>query len=140
MTPVKQTIESNKQLKIKGNCLQACVASLLDLPLEQVPHFVSFSDDEWVNIFLDFIYAKGYICEGYAPFSEINNESLKSGVDDFFIVTGQSPRGIKHAVIYKKDQMFHDPHISNSGLIKLEGFYLIKKGPGPMSNPWRLFF
>lgn len=36
MTPVYQT----EFAPPKGNCFQACIASLLDLPLEDVPHFI----------------------------------------------------------------------------------------------------
>ena len=41
MTPVKQTILTDKTVDppVVGNCFQACVASLLDLPLDDVPHF-----------------------------------------------------------------------------------------------------
>lgn len=48
MTPVYQTIIDSKV----GNCMQASYASLLDLPLEEVPHFLEepMGEDENCDI------------------------------------------------------------------------------------------
>ena len=128
-----------KKKGIKGNCLQACIASLFELPLESVPHFVTYPDDEWVNVFLDFIYAQGYIYEGYAPREELTNLDLTKGLGGYIIVTGTSPRGFKHAVIYKDCTLVHDPHFSRLGLVEIDGFHMIKRGNRTLNNPWRLF-
>ena len=53
MTPVFQT----RYGKGDGNCLNACVASLLDLPLSQVPDFCI--DGEWFDRLYNFCNERG---------------------------------------------------------------------------------
>ena len=55
MIPIHQTILADPQRNDghdadgqPGNCYQAAIASVLDLALEDVPHFATFSDD-WVQ-------------------------------------------------------------------------------------------
>ena len=55
MKPVYQTIFG----KENGNCLQAVVASVLELPLDEVPHFISFGD-EWLDSYREFMLSKGF--------------------------------------------------------------------------------
>lgn len=45
MTPVDQTILHDPQTGAIGNCMQAAIASLLDLPLDAVPHFAALSEE-----------------------------------------------------------------------------------------------
>ncbi len=40
----KQTIFTDHEKGLYGNCLQACIANLLELPLSEVPHFVTAQD------------------------------------------------------------------------------------------------
>lgn len=61
MKPVFQTIIDGA----KGDCMRATVASLLELELEQVPHFILFSDDVWWDVYCCFFYALGYDYAGY---------------------------------------------------------------------------
>lgn len=55
MKEVYQTIVD----KNNGNCLQAATASLFELPLESVPHFISFGDD-WFKMYYEFLWSLGY--------------------------------------------------------------------------------
>ena len=59
MTPVYQTILNNTN----GNCWAAVWASLLNLPLEQVPNFVEQEDDH--KALCDFIRPLGYEYDSY---------------------------------------------------------------------------
>jgi hypothetical protein len=43
--PVDQT---NADLPV-GNCLQACVASVFELPMDEVPHFLGEHGSEWFS-------------------------------------------------------------------------------------------
>jgi hypothetical protein len=47
--PVYQTILNgpHSDPSMRGNCYSAAIASVLELPLEQVPHFVAIDGDEW---------------------------------------------------------------------------------------------
>jgi hypothetical protein len=44
MKPVHQTIFPTQEVPLRGNCFQAAIASLLELPLESVPHFCEHDD------------------------------------------------------------------------------------------------
>lgn len=89
-----------------GNCFQACVASVLDLPLEEVPHFIEF--DDWVQLFYNFVKDQGYSAR------RVNGLPEKgTGIG-----TGPSPRSLAaaHAVVVKDGKTVWDPHPSRAGV------------------------
>lgn len=98
----------------RGNCLQACVASLLELPLDDVPHFVSYPMEEWWFVVERFFADRGLgIC--WQPLNPEHGGWAPLGVD--VMVTGKSPRGeFNHVVLYRDWQLSHDPHPSGDGL------------------------
>lgn len=110
--------------KRKGNCVAACVATALDLPLEAVPHFVEFgiawgdSDDvhaassghHWWAMLLGFMSGKGLW--------PVELDSVTSGeVGEVLFVAGKSPRGVMHQVLYRDGRLWHDPHPSRAGVL-----------------------
>lgn len=117
-----------------GNCWQAVVASLLDLELDQVPHFVSFPNSFEVH--------DAFLLEhGYANIQQIvNPRRLKHYGDDLFddIAKYTGINGLfkacvyspgmftadlmcsdnepTHAVIINKSfEIVHDPNINYAG-------------------------
>ncbi len=89
-----------------GNCVQCCVATILNLPLDKVPDFVNESGSDWVLALLDWLEAKGFelaVFDGYKP---------RLGL---WMLDGRSPRGgeMNHAVVMKGSLMYHDPDSSN---------------------------
>ena len=58
MTPVFQTIVD----KDHGNCMQAAIASLFDLKLEDVPNFKELGDN-WFSEMYSFVQTQGYKME-----------------------------------------------------------------------------
>jgi len=115
MKPVKQTKLYSADGIHNGNCLAACVASLLELPLWMVPPFEDMFGRgdhtsrmiEWLNrmFSLELIWEDGH------PVDEL---------PEFYIAIGKSPRGVHHAVIYSKGEMVHDPHFSDAGIASVE--------------------
>jgi hypothetical protein len=130
MTPLKQTLFSDEKKGVIGNCLQACVASLLDLPLEEIPHFTWYMS-EWANRLYIFLDGRGYKFNGTRNIKHDGVSWLKDfkGIDGYIIVGGGSPRGIwnGHAVIYKDGEPFFDPHPDNTFLTSEEDVYVIEK-------------
>lgn len=103
----------------------ACVASLFDLPIEQVPNFGSNGKD-WGLEFIEFIESKGFEyngCPKYDPTAEY------AGVDGYIIVNGKSPRhsDIRHSTIYKDGVLAHDPHPDNTGILETEDCFIIER-------------
>lgn len=127
MKPVFQTIVVGQIDGVPGNCLQASVASLFELPIEAVPHFILY--DDWISVFSKFIKQKGYDFNGTRDFTHIKEWQGVPfhGVGGYAIVCGKSVRGFDHSVIYMGDQYAHDPHPSQAGIISPDYFFVIEQ-------------
>jgi hypothetical protein len=112
MKPIKQTLLSDHSVTppIYGNCLQACMASLLDLPLEEVPHFIEC--DSYPMNFHRWLESKGLTSVSFKQ-PDIDGRSTFWG---HHIICGPSPRFGLHAVIGLNGNPFFDPHPSNDML------------------------
>ena len=106
---------------VYGNCLQAAVASLLDLPLDAVPHFSQFV---WWDKALE-LWARG---RGLTPISVTVDDPVALEWPDNCIVYGQSPRGISHAVAIIGGEWW-DPHPSRSGLTSYQQVVTLESWP-----------
>lgn len=128
MTPQTQTVlaerdDGHSSDGIPGNCLQAVVATLLDLELDQVPHFAVYVD--WFAAMRrwarerdgDFTYFEFPVPEQYAA----GWESVR-GWGGYVILGGSSPRGpFGHVVVGTVDrEVVHDPHPSRAGLVEVQ--------------------
>lgn len=97
MIPVHQTILSEGD----GNCVAACVASILELDIETVPNFIMderqpFSWDVWLN---RWVAARGVT----AHWTRRRPRWLSIGL-------GESWRGTDHAVVMRNGKTIHDPN------------------------------
>lgn len=111
MKPVDQTVFG----PVEGNCFAACLASILELEIAEVPNF-TLDPDNWFENANAWCDERGY-CLLY-----VKSDAIKSGYIDprplidaghYFIVTGLSPRGdFLHCVVQHRDQNVHDPHPS----------------------------
>lgn len=116
MNPVKQNIFGNgADGTVPGNCLQAAVATIFEIGLDSVPHFVQFHGDWW-DMFVSWL-DDHY---GMYPFSFDYNKGIHAEVKGYYLVTGMSKRGYPHTVVYQDGVMIHDPHPDNSGIISPE--------------------
>lgn len=107
MKPVDQTRFGVPE----GNCFAACVASLLELPLEQVPHFPDHGAD-WYSAFRDWLRARRL----YPVCFEVKRPE-DGRPDGMHILSGKSPRGeFLHSVVAKGAYIVHDPHPSRAGI------------------------
>jgi hypothetical protein len=108
MKPVTQTVFGYPH----GNCHAACLASILELPIESMPVIIPGSDfwgvwEEHLNSI------------GYASITFQINE-LQDGfrVKGWHILGGKSPRGlfteegkpVYHSVVGRDQELIHDPH------------------------------
>jgi hypothetical protein len=108
-----------------GNCMQAALASLLDLPLDQVPHFALFHD--WYKAMKLWIDGQGKRLRVFTDSQEVREYWEYVGVPAFplnlapnsqmLIATGQSHNGPwLHVVAWKAGQLVHDTHPNRRGL------------------------
>lgn len=103
----------------KGNCWSACIASILEIPLTDIPDFWDGDDDDsnekwWLN-------ARRYLdCYELMMLTTIleKHDDLGGGWDCYWIACGKSPRHNckSHCVVYFADAMVHDPHPDGMGL------------------------
>lgn len=143
MIPVTQTkvvVKNSKgEFVVHGNCYAAAIASMLELPITEVPNVeLFFSGDEdvfWDTIMSNFLRRKGYeLVDGdeykifHPEYEPRHHAAMDEGLrdllhdmgkykDDFYFVSGDSPRGVKHICIYKEGVMVHDPHPTREGIL-----------------------
>jgi len=117
-----------------GNCHQACLASLLDMKLDDVPHFMVMEnfhrkETEWL-IKKGFVYVGAYIPDFFP------NDYEFEGIEGYFIAGGPTDRGTQHSVIVdKKLNLIHDPNPNGNGLTEIECVYLIEKPKYYLTEP-----
>ncbi|HEY9354488.1 MAG TPA: hypothetical protein VIP28_14595, partial [Nocardioides sp.] len=111
--------------KRKGNCVAACVATLLGVSLDEVPHFIEFgiaygdsetdkvsAGNHWWAMMLGFLAGRGlWVTE---------LESVRhADRGEVLLVCGPSPRGVMHQVLYRDGRLWHDPHPSRAGVLEV---------------------
>lgn len=133
MKPVDQEFVHLPEIGQYGDCQRAVVASLLELPIAEVPHFLALSKNdpsEYWDMLQAFCRARGFAyltmparC-GALFFGEVG--------DVYHEIAGPSPRGngVTHAVVGCNGELFFDPHPSRAGLAgdpaTWEHSYLVK--------------
>jgi hypothetical protein len=98
--PVTQTILGPPN----GNCLPACIASILELPLGKVPNHHGYN---WWNRLVEWGKRHGYDICCYAP-------DERPAEAEWWISSPLSPRhnGVYHAVVMHHEELAWDPHPS----------------------------
>lgn len=118
MKPVQQTDFTTTT----GDCFAACVASILELGIDEVPNFCGlYSAETWEDHFDEWLEERGL----YAVSVNIGEEFPSW---DFFWIVGGYMAGsrIKHSVVWRNDEMAHDPLPNGAGLDeKLQGYVLV---------------
>lgn len=100
MKPVMQTIFGPPN----GNCLQACVASLLHMDLDAVPNFMDRPEDEWIDALDEFLYKYGLQTVRIA----CHDHYEPTG---YHLISGPSVRGdYWHSLVGFMGQPLHDPY------------------------------
>ena len=99
------------------NCYQACVASILDMEMHQVPDFVYAYGDDFVKRTDEWLYEKGYVLLHFACLDKHVSKSTTCAIQtpyqgcarESFILVGELPEGVGHAVVANKNGVIHDP-------------------------------
>lgn len=126
MKPVATITKHNPETGLIGDCDRACLASLLELPSDSVPHFFDYPPEDggdrghaekckWLE-------AHGYTWADIPLQLETINDAL-SWAERYlpaslhYQVTAQSKNGSGHAVIAKRGEIVWDPtyHDDESG-------------------------
>lgn len=107
MKPVDQT----KMSPPDGDCFAACIASILELPLEEVPNYSQ--QGEWWNEWDEWLFSRGlYILE-----VKRGDDKDEEFVKGYHIITGKSHSGDwNHSVVGLNGKIVHDPNPKRRGL------------------------
>ena len=105
-----QPVDQSTVTPTEGDCMRAVVASLFDLPLDAVPHFMRFNEKDWWRVYLGFFWALGWEVGEWKTEGEIDPDS---GIDGFFdaAVPSKTFPSSKHAVVIdSRGVVVHDPN------------------------------
>jgi hypothetical protein len=153
MIPVIQTkvvVKNSKQeVVVRGNCYAAAIASILELPISEVPNVETLFHIDgayWAEVMHTFLNSNGwelltdnrYRCFHPDLYSTMESpvevdfddwiDQLKDELrDKFYLVSGNSTRGIMHITIWQNGKMVHDPHPTRDGIIDLIYFETLEK-------------
>jgi hypothetical protein len=134
MIPVAQTLFGREE----GNCLAACVASILELDLADVPNFCADqSDGSWLRKLADWL-AERELCAVHASFVDSDpgpkpapadlvtmSEWLKLRRVGFAIISGYTERGLSHSTVWFDGELAHDPHPGKNPLVNVVDMVVI---------------
>jgi hypothetical protein len=123
MTPVDM-----RQLGERGDCMRACLASILDLPLDDVPDFVNEGDPAfWFGRAQSWLRPQGkrmvWVDPSIAPFVNVDEAVLHIKVG--FANRASIALNETHAVVGLGETIVHDPHPSRAGLAEVREFFFL---------------
>jgi hypothetical protein len=148
MIPVIQTKvvvrNSKNEIVVNGNCWAAAIASILELPITEVPNVELFfepNDGFWMTLTHKFLERKGLTIRSADEFrvfhkavderTEEDETTINELKDRFYLVSGDSPRGVLHVTVFQNGKMVHDPHPTRDGILNHKHFEIIE----PINQP-----
>lgn len=121
MKPIRQIVPHKPDKGQIGDCFRACIASLLELPAEEVPHFCDgpepSKDHAWYRRANAWLKQRGMIYMVY-DYSEHSRRHLVENVGGgvYHILEGKSFSGDDHCVVGKDGEVVFDPCPFGRGL------------------------
>lgn len=123
MKPVDQTILHDPENGQVGDCMRACVASIFEFPIEEIPHFaIKEGQGGWIKSYLRFLHSIGWSVYSMSAKENSKHPLPEPGENDYYAAIGKSPRGIYHMVVCHDGEIVHDPHPDKTGLESIEYF------------------
>lgn len=124
MKPVDQT----RFGKPHGNCYAACIASVFEVLLEDLPR-LHMVEDNWENDLEKWLEPRGFvvISMGYPKPRDIQD------LPDFqcvHLAIGDNPDGVSHCVVVDSGKIVHDPNPSRRGILNVRTLeFFVTKDP-----------
>ena len=127
MKPVYQAIDRpGFHATGNGDCLRACVASLLELPLEDVPHFMETPESarEWPQALTAWLHGRGRVLETLALPGDLEAALAYMAAHhprEHYILAGRAGPDFGHVIIGLGGRIVHDPspRVSDRGVSQL---------------------
>lgn len=116
MTPVYQQEQHDLAKGIWGDCHRAALASLLDLPINDVPHFCDGGPPDWPERERAWLAGRGMLfLLGVVPVVSQSDALRYASLinpqpSQHFILSGASSAdGLNHSVVCRGERVVHDP-------------------------------
>lgn len=108
MKPIHQTLFGDK----RGNCLQAAVASVLELSLDEVPNFSDwYKYTDWAKWIDEWTVPRGFYMIDVPVSTFISEDGELYKPHGYHLLNGKSPRGdFYHVIVCKDGKKIHDPY------------------------------
>lgn len=119
-----------------GSCFTACVASILELPIREVPNFTEYGD-KWIIKLWDFLKPMNLSFTNLCIKPNNPPERIPIG---YHMINGYAPRGYRHSVVGFKGQFIHDPYPGGNGLITVEDWGIIHHIDSDNWEEWTIPF
>ncbi len=113
MIPIDQTVLGAPD----GNCMSAAIASVLERPIDTLPHF---GGDRWLRRLEDWLRPQRMV--------PVLAKGWPDDYNGYGVGLGMGPRGLHHAVVVENAMLVHDPHPSRAGLVEWYGYVLFYEG------------
>ena len=134
MKPVKQSQPHLPDQGIYGDCLRAAYASLMELDLEQVPHFCDQDNPDWFNDLRSWLETEHGVrritvnTDGSVSLDELLRWVCLNNPGVHYLLSGTSRNQVNHTVVCFNARIVHDPAMDDSGIIGPcdDGFYWIE--------------
>lgn len=141
MKPVTQTLFGAGErapdggwVTLPGNCMQASVASLLELELDEVPHFLTLGNN-WVEdqaLLRWWLWGRGLdaLCLSTNQVGFVyTDQGLPHAISPttYYLVEGDGPRGHRHMCVGRAGEVAWDPHPDRTGLLTQDYIHLLVK-------------
>jgi len=122
MKPVKQRNRHNPGAGVWGDCHRAAIASILELELDEVPHFYDNGCDVETAQEHERLFLAG---KGIVPITIPLTGELQTLLDWLgaynpgvcYLLGGLSRTGVTHTVVCRGNEIVHDPSLDESGII-----------------------
>lgn len=120
-------IDQTKFGKDEGNCFDACLASIFEIPIEECSIGEIDYDTgnrksdgkHWYLIFEQWCLKRGFIPVTLNP-DFLGNQGPKG----YSIISGKANRGLYHSTVGYDGKIVHDPHPSRDGLINIVDYII----------------
>jgi len=123
MRPVKQKFRHRPEDGVYGDCHRAAMASVLELDLDDVPHFFDkgVSGEEGEEAVRLFLGRHGLRAVSFALHGDLDGVlafmQRINGDDVVWFLGGRSASACNHTVVCRGSAIVHDPSLTDAGIV-----------------------
>lgn len=130
MTPYKQLYRHNPEEGIWGDCHRTAIGCLLDIPPENVPHFMEGGKEDWHKAEEAWLREKGlkaFVVLFQADLDKVLEHLELMNPKVYGLLGGMSRTGCGHSVVICGGEIVWDPSLNDSGIVGPmdDGFYWV---------------